>query len=109
MTSTPETDFKRDVLSSEEPVMALFHAQWCGFCRAFMPTFRRADADGVKFVEVDISDYDNPLWDSYAIEVVPTLILFDGGRVVSRADGRYMRGLDDADMAGMLQAAAKKR
>ncbi len=109
MASTPETDFERDVLSSEEPVIALFHAQWCGFCRAFMPIFRRAEALRVRLVEVDISDYDSPLWDSYGIEVVPTLILFEGGQVVARADGRYMQGLDDTDMAQVLQAATENR
>ncbi len=90
-------------------MVALFTAQWCGFCLRFLPTFRRAQAEGVRFVEVDISDYDDPLWDVYRIEVVPTLIVFHQGKVAARADGRYMRGLDDADMERMLQASAEKR
>ncbi len=104
-----EPEFEREVLSSEKPALALFYAQWCPFCRAYLPVFRGAESDGVKLVEVDISDESDPLWDVYGIEVVPTLILFHGGGVIGRADGRYLRGLEEADLERMIQIAMEKR
>ncbi len=103
--TTSGLDFDRDVLNSGVPALALFYAQWCPYCRDYLPTFRGAEAEGVKLVEVDISDESDPLWDVYGIEVVPTLILFHRGSVIGRADGRYLRGLQEADLARMLEVA----
>ncbi|MCJ2520139.1 MAG: thioredoxin family protein [Candidatus Thermoplasmatota archaeon] len=103
--SATEDSFKADVLNSQHPVLALFHARWCGFCQAFLPIFRRVKGDDVELVEVDISDEASPLWDTYGLEVVPTLILFRNGTVVDRADGRFMRGLREADLERLLEAA----
>ncbi len=58
-------------------------------------------------VEVDISDEANPLWDTYSIEVVPTLILFRNGLMLDRADGRFMEGLHEGDLERLLETARK--
>ncbi len=105
---TPTVDFKDDVLESEVPVVALFHARWCGFCSSFLPTFRGVRADGFRLVEVDISDYDSPLWDTYGIEIVPTLIAFDQGVVIDRVDGRFMSGLSEDDLERIVEAVQKR-
>lgn len=100
-------DFEREVLRFPQPVIALFHATWCPFCQAFLPTFRRFDPDGVRTVEVDVSDDDSPFWDAFGIEVVPTLILFHKGKVVARADGRFVRGLREDDLKSLIRRATE--
>jgi thioredoxin-like negative regulator of GroEL len=105
MAVTAWEDFQEEVLSSDEPVLALFHASWCPFCRAFLPLFRDAKADGVRMVEVDVSDDESPFWEAFGVEVVPTLILFHQGRVVTRADGRFVRGLSEEDLDRLLRMA----
>lgn len=105
MATRSTMDFQEEILDSEEPVLVLFHAPWCPYCRSYLPVFRDAQDKGMRLAEVDIGDYDNPLWETYGIEVIPTMLLFQGGRVVARADGRYHIGLDRADLERMLKAA----
>ncbi len=87
--------FRDKVLTSDEPTIALFWATWCPFCRKFKPEFDRlAAAKPWRFVSVFLDDEDNPLWDDYAVDVVPTLALFRGGKVLERADGILGYGMD---------------
>jgi thioredoxin-like negative regulator of GroEL len=44
---------------------------------------------------MDISDDDNPLWEVFGIEVVPTIIIFKDGKAVFRRDGVFGRGLSE--------------
>lgn len=53
----------------------MFTADWCGYCVRFYPHFKALQNGWV----VDVSDEDDPLWDALAIQVVPTVIVFDGG------------------------------
>ena len=46
---------------------------------------------------VDISDTDNPLWETFDVKIVPTLIGFGDGETISRKDGVAGVGL------GMLE------
>jgi hypothetical protein len=46
---------------------------------------------------VDLSDDNNPLWDSLEIKVVPTLIAFNDGIEFWRANGISMVGLRKKD------------
>lgn len=102
--TTPD-EFREAVVEAEGPVLALFHAVWCGYCQEFLPRFRGRDTHPIKKVEVDLSEEMNPLWDTYAIEVVPTLILFEGERIRGRADGVLGKGLTEANVEDLLAGA----
>ena len=99
--TTPD-EFQEAVVDAEGPVLALFHAVWCGYCQDFLPHFRGRDAGSIKKVEVDLSEEINPLWDTYRIDVVPTLILFEGGNVLGRANGILGEGLTEANLEDLL-------
>lgn len=98
--TTPD-EFHEAVIEAEGPVLTLFHAAWCRFCQEFLPQFRETDT-AIKKVEVDLSEEVNPLWDTYLIEVVPTLILFEGGSILGRADGVLGKGLTPANLEDLL-------
>lgn len=100
---TPEA-FQRDVLDAGAPTVVLFLASWCPFCQAFGPSFdRRAAESGGRFARVYLDEDDNPLWDRYGVQVVPTLAFFADGDLVGRKDGRLLRGLSDAELESFLE------
>lgn len=104
---TTPPQFRREVLESKVPTLAVFYAGWCPFCQSFLPVFRSNETrapGSPRFVEVDISDEDNPLWEEYSIEIVPTLVYFEGGRATARIDGRPGRGLKASDVREVLEA-----
>ncbi len=72
----------------------MFYAEWCPFCRSFYPQFGNAlDSKGISWAEVDISDLEDPRWETFDVKVVPTIIVFEKGQPVFRRDGVLGRGL----------------
>ncbi len=100
---TTVRDFRRDVEKSAEPTLVMFTTSWCPFCRRFKPKFTdAANRADVRCVIVYIDDWENPLWDEYRIDVVPTLVLFEKGKPVYRRDGVLGRGLGEKDIDDIL-------
>ena len=50
-----------------------------------------------KIFRVDLSDEENPMWNSLKIRRIPTLIAFDDGKEFWRREATYMVGLNKAD------------
>ncbi len=60
----------------------------------FYPQFESAmKSNDLSWAEVNISDTEDPLWETFDIKVVPTVILFKDGQPVFRRDGVLGRGL----------------
>lgn len=97
MREVPGDRFKADELPAGL-VAVLFCADWCGYCHRFLPHFRKLP-DGIA---VDISDEDHPLWDAYAIRVVPTVVLFK-----DRVPVRQWAGVLAAHHADQIREALK--
>ena len=103
-----EVDNKQDLnsqLKANEKVLALFYASWCPYCIRFVPVFEEKI---VKFsagsvIHVLLDDYNNPLWDDYSIEAVPTLIFFEKGKVSRRLDGKLGVGLNEKQLRVWLE------
>ncbi len=87
--------FQKTVVQASEPTVVMFWATWCPFCRRFKREFDQlASSRPWRFAAVYLDDEDNPLWDDYAVNVVPTLALFRDGKVVDRLDGILGYGID---------------
>lgn len=88
-------------------VVALFYASWCPFCRNFLPVFDRyaQASDGAVYMKVRIDKDENPLWETYGFEAVPSVILFEGGEVSRRLDCNLGRGLTESQFSRWLAAA----
>ena len=95
-------------LRALEKAVVFFTADWCGYCARFAPHFEAAAAKaGVPLLAADISDdEEDPRWEWYGIQVVPTVIAFERGQPVARLDGVLGRGLKPADLDALLRGFA---
>lgn len=87
--------FAREVLAGPLPVLVDFTAGWCPPCQEIAPALE-AIADGerhrLRVVSVDVDE--NPVVaDLYRVTAMPTLVLFSGGREVTRLTGVHSQEL----------------
>ena len=85
--------------------LVLFYADWCHYCSRFIPIFEEAlkKTDPKILVGgVKLNDDDNPLWDKYNINAVPTLIAFSNNSIKSRRDAKMGIGLTKSDLSSIL-------
>ena len=81
--------FDSDVLNSANPVFVDFWAEWCGPCRAVSPAVEELSSeykDKVDFVKVNV-DQNNDLAQKYSIFSIPTLAIFENGKVIAQSVG----------------------
>ncbi len=84
-------EFETEVLKSNVPVLVDFYADWCGPCHAIAPTIEALSnefAGKVKFVKVDV-DSNQEVASSYEIMSIPTIMLFENGKVEDSIVGAY--------------------
>ncbi|MDT7898767.1 MAG: hypothetical protein OXFUSZZB_000745 [Candidatus Fervidibacter sp.] len=92
MASVPavdSTNFKREVLESDIPVMVDFWAEWCVPCRMIAPIVERLAqryAGRLKVVKLDV-DANQDLAIEYQVMSIPTLLFFKNGQPVDRIIG----------------------
>ena len=84
-------EFDTEVLKSSVPVLVDFYADWCGPCHAIAPTIEALSnefAGKVKFVKVDV-DANQEVASRYEIMSIPTIMLFENGKVEDSIVGAY--------------------
>ena len=83
--------FETEVLKSDVPVLVDFYANWCGPCHAIAPTIEALSGEfegKVKFVKVDV-DSNQEVASRYEIMSIPTVMLFEKGKVEDSIVGAY--------------------
>jgi thiol-disulfide isomerase/thioredoxin len=107
MNTFKHTHELEEKVKQSKSVLVLFCASWCPFCQNFFSTFDRLPLKHGfdNMLRVYIDDYDNPLWEDYSINAVPTVVLFDQGRVTRRLDARLGSGLTEKKFNEWLKSA----
>lgn len=84
-----EQDFVDQVVKSEIPVLVDFWSPSCGPCRQLFPVLDAlAAANDGEFRFVKVNVYDAPrVGAQYGVDMLPTLLVFNEGRVVERLIG----------------------
>jgi len=81
--------FEADVLKAGLPVVVDFYADWCPPCRMMTPALERLAGEFAGKVTVGKLDVDvnQDIAIRYGVMAMPTLVLFEGGKMVDRMVG----------------------
>ncbi len=84
-----ESNFDKEVLKSETPVLVDFWAPWCGPCRIIGPVVEELAQEysgRIKVGKVNTDD-NTQIAVNYKIMGVPSLLLYKDGKVIDRIVG----------------------
>ncbi|MBN1473430.1 MAG: thioredoxin family protein [Syntrophaceae bacterium] len=86
------------ILKNKDKVVALVYASWCPFCRNFLPVFDKY-VSGEGFDFVCVQDDQESIGDRYSVDIFPTVLYFEKGKVAKRLDGEPGVGLSEKQLA----------
>lgn len=97
-----EKDDLNEVLKGKKRACVLFYASWCPFSKKFLPIFKKySEQLTVGCIRVMMDNRD-ALCEEYSIEIFPTVILFEDGKVSKRLDGTPGTGLSEKQLRDLL-------
>lgn len=85
----PKKSFSELIHSPGMPVLVDFYADWCGPCKTMSPIIQQVAGDNagkLKVIKIDV-DKNQAVAQQFRVQGIPTLILFQGGKVVWRQSG----------------------
>jgi thioredoxin 1 len=88
-----DANFKTEIKSSPLLVLVDFWAEWCGPCRMVSPVLEDLERDHpeIRFVKLNV-DEDPDVAQTYEVMSIPTLLVFEGGKVQKRVVGALPKG-----------------
>lgn len=96
-------EFDSKVFSNDTKTLVLFYADWCPYCSNFKPTFEEINSDKIQKKAALVNEDENPLWERFDIQMVPTMIAFQDGKILTRRDAKRGIGLTRKDMESIVK------
>ncbi len=81
-----EQEFEKEIQKTK--VVVDFYASWCGPCRMLAPIIEELsqELNQINFIKVDIDELEN-LPKQFEVMSIPTIILFENGKLIKRNIG----------------------
>lgn len=102
-----EENFRKEVLESSQPVLVDFWAAWCGPCHVLGPVVEELAGDLAGQAKVGKLNVDeNPgIASQYGIRSIPTVLVFDQGKVADSTVGVVPKQALRDKISGLVSAA----
>ncbi len=89
MQTTNKKESFGEMIKGSTPVLVDFTATWCGPCKMMKPVLEELHqrmADKIRIIKIDI-DQSPAAANAYQVQSVPTLLLFQNGKILWRQSG----------------------
>ena len=99
-----DASFEAEVLKNSKPVIVDYWAEWCGPCRMIAPVLEEIASEyGEKIDVVKLNVDENPaVAQRYQILAIPTLNVFQNGKVVKQIKGAKPKSALLKDLAEFI-------
>ncbi|MBQ7885320.1 MAG: thioredoxin-disulfide reductase [Clostridia bacterium] len=100
-----------EMLKGDKPVLVDFWAPWCTYCRKIESAYEQvAQQYGDRLIVAKVNIDDEPLLaQQEKIEIIPTLVMYQGGKAIGSIVAPESKAMIDAFIAETLGVSEEKR